>query len=214
MSAEEDGLELDDLRLPREIYEGTVVDVEDPRGVGRVRATIPGVMSPSGWLRPLSTGGGSAQRGTHDVPALNATILIFFPGGDAERGCYIGGYWGSNVPGAGDDGGTGTEALTRVRDLPVAERPHVVVTETAQWVILADDRKRELDEDGNPIVADGATLLVQHKPTGTKIEVDGQARAITLEADSIILRSAGQVVIEGLSVNIAGRHVRPRAGKI
>jgi uncharacterized protein involved in type VI secretion and phage assembly len=215
VSAEEDGIEDDDLRLPGWPYEGTVADTADPKGVGRVRVNVPGVAEPTGWARPISPGGGAARRGSWSIPPLGATVLVWFVQGSPDRPVYIGGYWGSAVPGAADDGGVGTEAPERVRDIPLAERASVAVIETAAWVVLADDRAPVLDEQGEPTQpTDGETLVVRHKASGTSIEIDGARRGIQMIADTIILRAEGQVVIDGLTVQIAGRHVRPEAGVI
>jgi uncharacterized protein involved in type VI secretion and phage assembly len=215
MSAEEDGIEDDDLRLPGWPYEGTVVDTIDPKGVGRVKINVPGVAEPTGWAWPISAGGGAARRGTWSIPPLGATVLVWFVQGSPDRPVYIGGYWGSNVPGAGENGGSGSEAPERVRDIPLAERASVTVVETAAWVILADDRAPVLDESGDPTEpTDGETLVVRHKASGTSIEIDGARRGIQMIADTILLRAEGQVTIDGLVVQIAGRPVRPDAGLI
>lgn len=215
MSSEEDGLEADDLRMHGWPYEGTIVDVNDPKGVGRVKVAIPGVAEPTGWARPISPGGGAARRGSWSIPPIGALVLVWFVQGSPDRPVYIGGHWGSAVPGAGEGGSVGTEAPERVRDLPNAERAQVSVVETAEWVVLADDRAPELDGDGEPTpVSDGQTLVVRHKSTGTRIEIDGVRRGILMIADTIILRAAGQVLIEGLEVQVAGRSVRPDAGVI
>lgn len=213
MSAEHDGMEANDLRLGGWPYEGIVTDVNDPDGVGRVRAMIPGV-GPSAWCRPISAGGGAARRGAWMIPPVGATVLVWFVQGSPERPVYLGGYWGSAVSGAADDGSTGTEAPERVRDIPTSERPSVAVVETADWAIVADSRSRALADDGTPVAEVASTLTVTHKPTGTKLEIDGAARAISLLADTILIRAEGAVIIDGLTVSIADRSVRPSAGVI
>jgi hypothetical protein len=213
MSAEHDDIEPNDLRLGGWPYEGIVTDVNDPDGVGRVRATVPGV-GPTAWCRPISAGGGAARRGAWMIPPVGATVLVWFVQGSPERPVYLGGYWGSAVPGAADDGSTGTEAPERVRDIPPAERPSVAVVETKDWAIIADSRARERADDGTPVAEVESTLLVTHKPTGTRLEIDGASRSISLLADTIYLKAEGQVIIDGLTVSIAERPVRPAAGAI
>lgn len=69
------------------LYEGKVVDRDDPDGDGRVRVQIPGLIDErSAWARPK--GGGSKHWGFVRVPPLDADVLVQFVNGDIDRPVY------------------------------------------------------------------------------------------------------------------------------
>lgn len=108
-------------------YAATVIDNADPEKRGRVRFRIEGMIEPkSGWALPKgATGGGSAQRGTYDVPAKGATITASFLAGDVDQPIYEGGWHGKG------------ETLTGVPDPSNAAA--VKIFETARWLITVGD---------------------------------------------------------------------------
>lgn len=59
---------------------GTVVRRDDPDGLCRVRAHIPGLMELTPWARPR--GGGSSNEGAASVPPIGADVYIDFINGD------------------------------------------------------------------------------------------------------------------------------------
>jgi hypothetical protein len=65
---------------------GRVVDRGDPRGLCRIRATIPGLMEVTPWARPR--GGGSKNRGKADVPPLGADVYVQFLNDDPRMPVY------------------------------------------------------------------------------------------------------------------------------
>jgi hypothetical protein len=131
------------------LYPGVVVDRRDPRGIGRVRVRIPGIVERSGWALPK--GGGINRRGHFDVPELNADVFVQFLMGDMDRPVYEAGPWG--VPDAG------REVPERVRDAPVEDAPDIRAYETKEWAIVFDDRTGK-DE-----------LLLKHKQSGVCLKV-------------------------------------------
>lgn len=77
------------------LFVGYVRENEDPERLGRVRVEIPGLIEPmSAWAPPIGGAGGSAKRGVHDVPAVGATVAVFFHAGDEECPYYLGGWPG------------------------------------------------------------------------------------------------------------------------
>lgn len=213
MSIEEDGLESGDVRLPY-IYDATVVDNNDPKGVGRVRAEIPG-LGRTPWALPVGTFGGTNRRGLHSTPPVGATIAVYFHQGDPQAPRFMGGYWGSTVEGAADDGSTGAEVPERVRSAPIGERPKITVLETDRWAIVLDDRETPVDAAGVPVASSGQdSMIILHKPTGQSIEIDGGREGITISGTTIVIKATGMLTLDGLVVNIAGRKVRKNAGVI
>jgi hypothetical protein len=214
MSAEEDGMEQGDVRFPY-IYDAFVVDNEDPKGIGRVRARIPGLSERTPWALPVGTFGGKTRRGLYSVPPLGASVAVFFNQGDPQAPRYLGGYWGSAVEGAADDGSTGAETPERARDAQISERPKITTLETERWAIVLDDRAMAVDEQGVPIESVGQdSFIILHKPTGQNIEIDGGRQGITITGTTIVIKAKGALTLDGLVVNIAGRKVRKNAGVI
>lgn len=214
MSAEEEGMEIGDVRLPF-IYDAFVFDNEDPKGVGRVRATIPGIANPTAWALPVGTFGGTNRRGLFSVPPKGASIVVYFNQGDPQAPRYLGGYWGSSVDGASDDGSTGAETPERARDAPIPERPQITTLETDRWAIVLDDRPMAVDEQGVPVESAGQdSFIILHKPTGQSIEIDGGRQGITITGTTIVIKAKGALTLDGLVVNIGGRKVRKNAGVI
>ena len=76
------------------LYDGTVIDIDDPLNLRRVRAELPG-MGPTVWAFPRTQGGGGAQQGGHVLPAVGSTVLVQFLHGDRRRPVYEGGWWGT-----------------------------------------------------------------------------------------------------------------------
>ena len=64
-------------------YRGEVLDVEDPKSVGRVKVRVPEVLGDvdSGWALPAfaATGDGS---GIYAVPPVGAGVWVEFEAGD------------------------------------------------------------------------------------------------------------------------------------
>jgi hypothetical protein len=81
---------------------GTVADNVDPKGLHRVCVLIPGIADPqTDWLFPLTSGGGSPERGGHVVPDIGADVAVWFKQGDPQSmGCYACGWWGEPDAGA------------------------------------------------------------------------------------------------------------------
>lgn len=222
MSAEEEGIEDDDVRLPY-IYDGVVVDDDDPDGHGRVRVRIEGVLDEgSDWAWPVgNSGGGKARRGFFNVPEVGSTVAVYFAQGDPQAPRYLPGFWGPEAEGAGDDGGTGSELPTRARDVPTAQRKSIRVLETERWAVVLDDREtpknaagEPVDDPANPATGQD-TFLILHKESGATIEIDGGRRGITISAIAgIRLLTDGLVEIDGSVVQIAGRKVMRTGGAI
>ncbi len=89
MSPQNTGFEGDDFEGHRYdgLYEGYVVDRDDPDGDGRVRVCVPGIIDErSAWARPR--GGGSKFWGFVAVPPKDADVLVQFINGDIDRPTY------------------------------------------------------------------------------------------------------------------------------
>jgi hypothetical protein len=137
------------------MHEGQVTRRDDPEERGRVKVLVPGFYEPeSPWAPPLaSPGGGSAQRGHFEPPAVGATVCVFLKLGDRAHPRYLTGSWG--LPGGVSD--VPTNAAVEGDDRQNA------VTEDAAWRVERDSRtasEKYLVRHGGSTLAlllDGAT---------------------------------------------------------
>jgi uncharacterized protein involved in type VI secretion and phage assembly len=88
-------------------YLGTVVDNDDPKGLGRVRVKVPEVFGDetSGWCLPCSPYAGSGV-GLAAVPPVGSLLFVEWPAGDTSRvPIWSGGAWpdGDGVQDAGPE---------------------------------------------------------------------------------------------------------------
>lgn len=139
------------------LYIGRVTRRDDPDGLGRVKVEIPGVAEPeSTWAWPLGPGGGgSAQRGDFDPPAVDSTVGVLFNQGEVDEPYYLTGPWGA--PGGSSDVPTGAQVGTGddARDRQVAVR------EDAEWRITRNS------------LSASPEFLIEHAGSTTAIKVDG-----------------------------------------
>jgi hypothetical protein len=163
---------------------GVVVARDDPRGLGRVRMRIPGLVEPaSPWALPMGLpGGGSVDRGIWWVPELGAEVAVLFKGGDPDVPFYIPANWGA--PGG----------QSEVPDASAGGHPDVRVMAFGAYDLVVDSRP---GSKGFKVVdrADGENLL----------EFDGVTRTLGISATTAVkIESTGQISIDGLVVTIKG----------
>ena len=182
---------------------GEVIDNVDPKGIGRVRLHIPGILDESPWYRPLGTGHGYIpQRGVYNIPHVGAFVAVWFHLGEIENGYYLAGPPGAARP------DTGSEIPTLVKEQPVASDRHKLrVMETDFFVIAVDDRPVAMS-NGEPDLSANEQdprqrMLIQFKgDDGTPsdsdfIEIDGATRGITISGTAgVRLASDGIVEID------------------
>ena len=189
----DDELDFDDTRLPF-IYEGVVVDREDPEQLGRVKFRIPGLIEPSSpWALPAGTmGGGSKGRGAFFVPRAGAEVYVFFVGGDVDEPRYLAGHWGVTDT-------DGNEVPEEAQSNPPDN--HVVATENFRI---------EMDEsDGDK------KLKLKNRKNGDFIELNAEDNSITIQATTALtIQATGVVDIRGTLLQLNGRSVLPASKPI
>ncbi len=76
-------------------FRGTIVDNNDPLGLGRVRVLVPDVLggTVSGWALPSSPYAGSGV-GLFALSPIGANVWVEFEEGDPDRPVWAGGFWG------------------------------------------------------------------------------------------------------------------------
>lgn len=217
----------DPLHDPDEIallglHIGRVVDTKDPKGVGRVRVQIPGLIELSAWARPIGgLLGASPQRGAHFVPNVDATVGILFHMGDVDSPYYLAGAPGASVPDIGE------EVPQFAKDQPIKDRDKIRVIETDYFVIAIDDRPTHLDVDGETPDLDAnledprRRLLISFKgdadlPSETDfIEIDGVNRAVQVSGTSaVVVKSTGLISLEANQIQFTVQGVTRRVSPV
>jgi uncharacterized protein involved in type VI secretion and phage assembly len=125
-------------------YEAVVTAVDDPLGVGRVRARVPAVLGrdgETGWALPCAPFGGGADRGMLCLPEVGDTIWIEFAAGDVSRPLWAGAFWGApDSAGQADDLATATGAEVPTSEgQPAGPGRHVLRTRAGHRICLDDD---------------------------------------------------------------------------
>jgi uncharacterized protein involved in type VI secretion and phage assembly len=77
-------------------FRGRVTDIEDPLMIGRIKASVPDVMSDdeSGWAMPCAPFGGNGL-GFLALPSVGAGVWIEFENGDPDYPIWTGCWFGS-----------------------------------------------------------------------------------------------------------------------
>lgn len=76
-------------------YRGTVINVVDPLGMGRIQAMVPAVslMLPTSWCLPCFPTAGRLS-GTFYLPQMGSGVWIEFEGGDPDKPIWTGCFYG------------------------------------------------------------------------------------------------------------------------
>ncbi len=170
------------------LYEGPVTDNVDPKKLGRVKVSIPGVAEPTGWAFPIGApGAGGKKRGGWSPPPIGAEVAVFFKMGDPEHPRYLPGFSG------------------------VGEQPDEVEAASPEdavkipFLFNGDRFKIIVDER-----AASARIALEDKKTGDLIEIDGKRGGVKLKATSALsIECDGAVDIKGSSITFNGRLLAP-----
>jgi hypothetical protein len=124
-------------------HEGVVADVQDPLGIGRLRAKVPAVLGEdvlTGWALPCAPFGGGKDRGFLFLPEPGDTVWIEFAAGDPSRPIWTGSFWGAPTTAGGTDDlaqETGAEVPTS-DGAPAAPGRAILRTRTGHRLVLDD----------------------------------------------------------------------------
>jgi uncharacterized protein involved in type VI secretion and phage assembly len=119
-------------------YRGLVSSVQDPQGLGRIKARIPEVLgeTESPWALPSIPYAGG-KLGFHSIPPVGAGVWMEFEAGDVSRPIWSGCWWGKDDLPQDEKGGTASPALKIWR------------TEAGLLLSFDDDGKTITLSDGN-----------------------------------------------------------------
>lgn len=175
---------------------GVVTAVDDPEGLHRIKAKIPGIADPeTDWLFPITSGGGGPERGGHVAPDIGHDVCIWFHQGDTQAmGVYACGWWG--VPDEGTEMPHGTKQAAKDAHLVQALR-------VGRIVMMVDEREGQ------------EAFKVYDAKGAFSFQVDLETKRVALEGlTSVLIKSVGQLALEGLEVLINGRRVNSSGSPI
>jgi hypothetical protein len=161
-------------------YRGIVKDNEDPKNLGRIKASVPEVLGDvvSGWALPCVPYAGEGT-GQYTIPPPGAGVWIEFEAGDPSRPIWSGCWWGSDGLPEDNAGTAATPPLKIIR----SEKGLMVTLDDGSQKITVSDR------DGSNMVE----IQVQQK----KITVKG-ALKVVVEAPQIeLVENATHPVVFG-----------------
>lgn len=180
------------------VYPATVVSVQDPDGLGRVRVVIPardGSRPREQWAR-LATMAAGRNRGTWFVPDVNDEVLVVFEAGDASRPYVIGALWNAKNPPPARMDPAGANQLKQLRS-----RSGVTIT-------LDDTPGGERLALATP---GGQSITMSDGPDGLAI-ADGQGNRIELRASGVVIRTAARLTVQASQITVDAATVNVNAG--
>lgn len=185
------------------MHSGVVSSNADPKGVGRLKIRVPGLLEPSGWALPFGMpGGGDTQAGFFDIPKVGAEVVVIFIDGDPDKIRWTYGHWG--LPGGVAD--TPEPARTAIQEDGAAAAPLVKAMENDRFQIFTDTR----DGKGRFVIRSKRQDLEDLEGAALMLELDDENGTLALSAPGgISIRSVGRVDIDGILVTIGGRAVTP-----
>lgn len=143
-------------------YRGLVIDVEDPKSLGRLKLNVPEVLGDvdSGWALPsfAVTGSGS---GLYGIPPVGAGVWVEFEAGDLSLPVWVGGWFA--------DG-----------SLPDGATPEKMILRTPGGAFVTLD-----DEAGAVEIAESGGNTVVINSDGIELSAGGQKIAITSSSVTI-----------------------------
>lgn len=183
-------------------WEGKVVDVKDPQGRHRIRASIEGVTDLTAWAVPRGGGAGGPQRGGNIAPRVGQDVLINYIGGDPERPMWEGADWSAdNIP--HDLAAAGADApLVQAFELRSGD---------AALRFTVDERagRRAFKVSGVRLLAGGGEAVI------ASVELDLEQNALDLFAMAgVQIRSLGFIDVTALTARILKRRVGRRRSPI
>lgn len=194
-------------RLAGGVTSGTVTNIADPDGLGRVKVTLSYLPedNETDWARVVQLGAGDG-RGLQMMPEVNDEVLVAFEHGELQRPFVIGGLWNGASKAANAKAVTGDEVVERS-----------LVNRTGDSIVMAEGDS-EKDQHVS-IVLDGDTALlrvgkdrVDLIAKDVPIEIkSGNASIvisdndITLKADNITFKASKNLEMKGSTIKGAGQ---------
>ena len=189
------------------LYTATVLDVRDPKRLGRVRvrpATVEVAGLERRWAR-LATLMAGDGRGTWFVPDRGDEVLVAFEAGDARRPLVVGALWNASAkpPERMDAAGTNPRRVIRTRG--------------GARIALADapNRVEISDANGNSVVLEPAGVTVRAAGRVRIAAATAEVSAGSVRVDAGMSRFSGVVQCDTLIANsVVSASYTPGVGNI
>lgn len=143
-------------------YRGEVLDVDDPKSIGRVKVRVPELLGDvdSGWALPAFAASGDGS-GIYGIPPVGAGVWVEFEAGDLARPIWVGGWYADGA-------------------LPEGATPDTIMIRTPGGHVLTLD-----DEGGALTITESGGNTIVMDSNGIELSVGGQKVAITSSKVSI-----------------------------
>lgn len=178
-------------RLLPYLYEGEVVNRDDPEGLGRVTVRIDGIMAESAWAFP--EGAGAPQWGANRVPPQGALVYVQFLRGDPRHPVYR--------------PGRILRPTDAPQQFPEFEDPNVQVLGAGPFRLILDLRAGQERATVAAIrkIGDAEERVVEF----TIDLADGVNAARLFATTALLIESLGIVDVRGTQTQVHGRPVTP-----
>jgi uncharacterized protein involved in type VI secretion and phage assembly len=161
-------------------YRGLVSDNNDPRNLGRVKASVRELLGDvdAGWALPCLPYAGNGE-GQFTVPPVGAGVWIEFESGDLSRPIWSGCWWGEGQLPSDNAGTAATPPLKIIR------------SETGLMVTMDDDSQTITVSDS------GGSNMVEIQVQAGKITVKGATKAIVEAPQIELVENASHPLVFG-----------------
>lgn len=168
---------------------GTVIDLDDPEKLGRVRARMPQYDDElTDWARLVTPMAGKG-RGLFLRPEVGDEVLIAFENGDPRRAYVLGGLW-SKVDTPPPDDGNQTQNNWR---FVVSRSGHILRFDDTQGA----EKIEVIDKSGAlKLVVDASGKKIQITCDTGDIELSAPAGTIKLDAKTVAIKSSADATLE------------------
>jgi uncharacterized protein involved in type VI secretion and phage assembly len=151
-------------------HRGLVVDVADPKQLGRIRARVPELLQDveTGWALPAAPYAGDGV-GAWGIPPVGAGVWIEFEAGDLSRPIWCGCWWDEGQRPADQQGNEATPSLKIVR----SEQGLVSLDDDGQTISVSDENGSNIltiEIRKGQITVKGATKAVIEAPRVELVE--------------------------------------------
>lgn len=182
---------------------GVVADLEDPEGLGRVRAKFPSLGDQlSNWAKIAAPMAGN-NRGVFFRPEVGDEVLVAFEMGDPRRPYVLGALWSKVDTPPPDDGKPKDNNWRFIK----SRSGHILKfddTQGKERIEIIDKDQRHtivIDSSGDKIQIICDSGNVEIKATAGKIQIEASEAEIKTTGN-MTLQAGGQMTIKGSVVNI------------
>jgi uncharacterized protein involved in type VI secretion and phage assembly len=182
---------------------GVVDDLEDPEGLGRVRAKFPSLGDQlSNWAKIAAPMAGK-DRGVFFRPEVGDEVLVAFEMGDPRRPYVLGALWSKVDTPPPDDGKPKDNNWRFIK----SRSGHILKfddTKGKERIEIIDKDQRHkivIDSSGDKIQIICDSGNIELKATAGKIQIEANEAEIKATGD-MTLQAGGQMTIKGKLVNI------------